>query len=36
VNGPLETTREQDPAPNDHVLEMLETVARKETLVAGD
>ncbi len=36
VNGPLETTREQDPAPNDHVLEMLEAAARKETLVAGD
>src|SRR5580693_3455015 len=36
VNGPLETTREQDPAPNDHVLEMLEAAARNETLVAGD
>jgi hypothetical protein len=36
VNGPLETTREQDPAPNDHVLEMLEAGARKESLVTGD
>jgi len=36
VNGPLETTREQDPAPNDHVLEMLEAGARKESLVSGD
>jgi Xaa-Pro aminopeptidase len=36
VNGPLPGIREQDPAPNAHVLEMLEESARKETLVAGD
>jgi Xaa-Pro aminopeptidase len=36
VGGPLPTTREQDPAPNDHVLEMLEASARRETLVGGD
>src|SRR5579863_5890693 len=36
VNGPLPGIREQDPAPNDHVLEMLEASARSETLVAGD
>jgi Xaa-Pro aminopeptidase len=36
VNGPLPGIREQDPAPNAHVLEMLEASARQETLVAGD
>ena len=36
VSGPLPTIREQDPAPNDHVLEMLEASARKEAIVAGD
>ena len=36
VNGPLPAIREQDPPPNDHVLEMLEAGARKESLVAGD
>ncbi len=36
VNGPLPAVREQDPPPNDHVLEMLEAGALKETLVAGD
>jgi hypothetical protein len=36
ATGPLEATRELDPPPSDHVLEMVATSARGEALVPGD
>jgi hypothetical protein len=36
VGGLLPAVREIDPAPSDHVLEMVEASARQEALVSGD
>jgi len=36
VNGPLATTRENDPAPNRQVAKMVEASAKKERVGATD